>query len=196
MGAAILAGGQASRYGGIPKGRLEIAPGLTIIENELRQLRDAGLSEIVIVANDPQPYLPLGAPIIPDLRTGCGPLGGLEAALTYFGARAEAILCLPCDLPGITAGEIRQLREAFVNSGARVAVCLSAPDRMEPLCAVVHRDLLPAITAALEAGAGGAGRLWRQLGALEVPFADPAPFCNVNTPADLAQWLTSHSGAS
>jgi len=186
---AILAGGRASRYGGRPKGLLEIAPGLSIIENEVRQLRRAGLSEVVLVAGEKQPYSHLGLEVIPDLRADCGPLGGIEAALAWARGRFEATLFLPCDLPGITAKEIRRLRRAFGTGGVRVAVCTVGACGFEPLCTVVHNDLLPQITLALDRGERSPGRLWRALGALEVPCPDPAAFHNVNEPADLAAWL-------
>ncbi len=187
--AAILAGGAASRYGGRPKGLLEIAPGLTIIENEIRQLRRAGLGEIVIVANDAQPYSELGLQVIPDLRSGCGPLAGIEAALSHSARRFEATLFLPCDLPGITAKEISRLCTAFANAQARIAVCTTGPCSVQPLCTVVQNGLLPEIAAALDRGERSPRRLWHHLGALQVSFADAAPFHNVNEPADLAAWL-------
>jgi molybdopterin-guanine dinucleotide biosynthesis protein A len=33
------------------------------------------------------------------------------------------------------------------------------------------------------------GELWRELGAVAVEFADPAPFFNVNTPEELESWM-------
>ena len=189
VAAAILAGGQASRYGGVPKGLLEIAPGVSIVARLLGELRAAGLSEIVLAANAPEPYLPLGLALVPDLHPDLGPLGGIEAALSHYGPTGDATLFLPCDLPGITCGEIVRLREAYGASGGPLAVCVTDGDALQPLCAVVSNELLPPVRAALEAGELSVGRLWRRLGAVQVPYADPAPFFNVNCPEDLAQWL-------
>ena len=63
MGAAILSGGRASRYGGSPKGLLEIGPGVSIVANQIKHLRASGLAEMVIVANAADPYRHLGLPI-------------------------------------------------------------------------------------------------------------------------------------
>jgi molybdopterin-guanine dinucleotide biosynthesis protein A len=188
VAAAILAGGQASRYGGLPKGRLEIAPGVSLLARLVGELRAAGLREIVLAANAPEPYLHLGLEIVPDLHPDRGPLGGVEAALSHYGTPADATLFLPCDLPAITSREIVRLREAFLAGGRPVAVCVTG-DRLQPLCAVVANALLPEVTAALEAGELSVGRLWRRLGAAEVAFPDPAPFVNLNCPEDLAQWV-------
>ena len=198
MGAAILSGGRASRYGGSPKGLLEIGPGVSIMGNQIKHLRASGLAEMVIVANDAGPYRHLGLPLISDLRSDCGPLGGVEAALTYYATRCDAVLLLPCDLPGITAREITRLREASIASGAPLVTCVTESSSVQPLCAIVHRGVLPAVSAALDAGRLSVRRLWHQLGALEVPFVDATPFFNVNSPEDLTTWLTrsDHRGAT
>jgi molybdopterin-guanine dinucleotide biosynthesis protein A len=59
---------------------------------------------------------------------------------------------------------------------------------LHPLCCVVHRDLLPEIRAAINDRRLAVGSLWRSLRAKPVPFDDPAPFRNVNSPADLQAW--------
>ena len=188
LGVALLAGGQASRYGGRRKGLLEIAPGLSLLQHLIGQLRLCGLGEIVLLANDSDPYHALGLPILPDLRFGCGPLAGMEAGLHHYLGRYAATLFLPCDLPGLTALEITRLAEAFLEGEAGVATCATEAS-VQPLCAVVDQRLLSAIQEALDAGERSPRRLWRQLGAEEVPFADPAPFFNLNCPADLAEWI-------
>jgi molybdopterin-guanine dinucleotide biosynthesis protein A len=189
IAAALLSGGEASRYGGRPKGLLEIAPGLSILHHEIDQLRDAGLEDIILVANQPEPYLHLGLPVVPDLRPGRGPLAGIEAALTYYSNSHEATLFLPCDLPAIAAGEIARLRDSFLSAQVRLVVAVTGLSFVQPLCSVVHNGLLPAVTAALEEGEGSPGRLWRRWEARAVRFEDPAPFFNVNSPEDLAEWL-------
>lgn len=63
---------------------------------------------------------------------------------------------------------------------------------MQPLCAVLRTDVLDAVLGALASPDRGVGRLWRKLGAGIVMFSDPAPFVNVNTPADLAAWIEAN----
>src|SRR5205823_301046 len=97
--AAILAGGQARRMGGVHKGLLVI-DGEPIVARQLRLL-GAYADELVIVANDVAAYREIAAAaharIVSDLHPGDGPLAGLEAALTA--TSASELLLVACDLP-------------------------------------------------------------------------------------------------
>lgn len=188
LAAAILAGGRASRYHGIDKGSVDAGDGRTILERTLAELALAGLTEVVICANEPTAYASLGRPIVPDRHPGVGPLGGIEAAMAHYAGRYDGTVLLPCDLPGITAAEIGHLAEAFRAGPAEVVVAATGESFWHPLCAVVHNSLLCEVTAAIGAGLLGAGRLWRRLGGRGVHFAEEAALFNVNTPADLRRW--------
>ncbi|MHB9022992.1 MAG: molybdenum cofactor guanylyltransferase [Armatimonadota bacterium] len=191
IAAAILAGGQATRYCGVAKGLLELAPGHTIIERLLAEITACGINEIAILANDPSPYTGFSRRIIPDLRPGIGPLGGIEAAMTTYCDRYSAILFLPCDLPGITSQEISRLLKTFNEGQAPIVYAETESSRAQPLCAVVHCRLAGAISAAIDDGVRQVLALWRTLGGEPVSFPVSTPFYNVNSPADLADWLAS-----
>jgi molybdopterin-guanine dinucleotide biosynthesis protein A len=191
---AVLAGGAASRLNGRLKGLLERAPGQPILAHLLAELRRAGVGPTVVVANDPVPYRPLGCTVIPDLRPGLGPLGGIEAALAHFAPDHDAVAFLPCDLPGISATEVRRLLDAFrANPSTGVMVVAGARGfHRHPCCCVVPCGLLPAVSRSLDDSKLKIGLLWRDRGVVEVPFPDPEPFCNLNTPEDFAAWLRRH----
>jgi molybdopterin-guanine dinucleotide biosynthesis protein A len=191
IAAGVLAGGRAERFGGRPKGLLEAAPGICIIEKQVAELASSGLEQVVILANDPLPYRGFGPSIVPDLRAGMGPLGGIETAVSFYANRFHATLFLPCDLPAITERQIRILKESFVKARAGVAVAVAKGTRRQPLCAVVDNDLLPAISQAIDEGKRKVGEVWRDLGALFVHFPEAEPFFNVNAPGDWACWLTA-----
>ena len=191
---AILAGGRASRMGGRDKGLIEIAPGLTLVEHLLDQFARAGIDEVVVSAVDASPYGRLGRAVVPDLRPDAGPLGGIESVLAWSARRAglfDAVLFLPCDLPGITAREIAALADAFAAGRGRILAVETGKGFFQPLCCVVHNDALADIAALLDAGQRGVGTAWRGMGAAAVHFDDPAPFANINTPDDLERWKTS-----
>jgi len=182
----VLAGGEARRMGGAAKGALPAAAGVSIAERLVAQLESAGVAEVVIAANEPAPYAHCGRRIIADLRPRIGPLGGIEAALAYFGARFDATVFLPCDVPGITASEISTLKAA--SADAPVVFAASGKNFWHPLCAVVHNDSLEDISAAIDAGERSVRAVWKRLGAQAVHFKDEAAFANINTPEDFETW--------
>jgi molybdopterin-guanine dinucleotide biosynthesis protein A len=60
ISAAILTGGNASRLGGIAKGLLVGAQDVPLIDRLINELAIAGVHEVILLANDPQPYTRFG----------------------------------------------------------------------------------------------------------------------------------------
>ena len=195
MAGAILAGGRASRFGGFPKGTLRRPDGCSVVGHLLGVLNAVGVTETVIVANPPHPYGELGCPVIPDAVPGLGPLGGVETALAHYQSSHEAVLFLPCDLPGLGVKEVEVLRRAYEVGGERLVVAETGPDRMEPLCSIVAVGLREEIGRAVREGQRSVHRLWRSLAAHTVRFPDAAPFCNVNAAEDWAAWCKRQAQA-
>lgn len=106
LSAAVLAGGQSSRMGQ-NKALLPLGPGgmpmLGIVLEQLRLIAD----DLTIVANDGRPYEQFGVRVIPDLRSGNGALGGIEAAVK--GALHDHCMVVACDMPFLNPGLIRRL---------------------------------------------------------------------------------------
>lgn len=183
----ILAGGEARRYGGIPKG-LERVGGRRMIDRVARALATAA-DDLLLVANDPDAgsWLP-GTPLTRDLRPGNGSLGGIHAALTH--AR-HAVLVLAWDMPFVPAGLLAALRE--LGSGADVAVPESSSARgVEPLCAYYDPTCIAPIERRLNAGDRSVVGFYDDVRVARLPdaqvrrFGDPAlMFLNVNSPDDL-----------
>ena len=87
--------------------------------------------------------------LVPDLRPGCGPLGALESVLSAM--RADAALCVACDLPFFT----RELGQAMLRAfreGADCLICRDETGRVHPVCAIYRRQALPVVTGQLQAG--------------------------------------------
>ncbi len=185
----ILAGGHATRFGGLPKG-LEIVQGARIIDRVAGALAET-CDALLLVANDPAAanWLP-GVPLTPDVRPGLGSLGGLLTALT---CAAGPILVVAWDMPFVPGGLLRTLRQAG-ETGAYDAVLPHSDSRRgaEPLCAYYT----PACVAPIERRlAAGDHRMigflddvradWLGLATVR-RFGDPARmFLNINSPADL-----------
>jgi molybdopterin-guanine dinucleotide biosynthesis protein A len=193
----VLAGGAASRYGGLPKG-LERVGGRRIIDRVAAALGEV-TDDLLLIANDPA-----GAGWLPGIRVGqdvvpnAGGLGGIHAALHHAG---RPVLVVAWDMPFVPAGLLRRLRE--LGDSSDVAVPESGSRRgVEPLCAFYAPSCLPAIEQSLSSGdlrvVGFHARVRvARLPASEVSaFGDPELlFMNVNTPDDLAI-AEAHAGTT
>lgn len=182
--AAILAGGRATRLDGIDKGLLEIH-GQAILERQLQLLR-ALFDEVFLVANDPAPYLRFDVAIVGDRVAGCGPIGGLEAALA-FAAAPRVFLCA-CDMPELRAETIRLVVAG--HEGADIVVPI-VDGRPEPLHARYGKSCLPAIQRSITAGKFKMTAFFSDLtvarveeAALRAVDADLRFLRNINTAAD------------
>jgi molybdopterin-guanine dinucleotide biosynthesis protein A len=184
---AIIAGGRATRFGGMPKG-LERVDGLRIIDRAAAALRDA-CDELIIVANDPAAaeWIP-GVRIVPDVRAGVGALGGIHAALSN--AR-DSVLVLSWDSPFVPGALLRALRDAGERGDLDAAVPMSnSPWGFEPLCAWYRTTCTPTVERHLDSGDLHAGSWLREVKSVQVPCstwgdADEI-FFNVNSADDLA----------
>lgn len=133
--AAIIAGG-ASRRMGTNKALLKIE-GEPIVARVARVLRPL-FAEIVIVSSNLDIARAAALPAIPDEISGRGPLGGIHAALRYFG---EPTFCIACDMPFLNAAAIEFLCARFEDCSSDCDAVLprlksSGAQRGEPLHAV------------------------------------------------------------
>jgi molybdopterin-guanine dinucleotide biosynthesis protein A len=184
----ILAGGEASRYGGKPKG-LELVGGRRVVDRVAGVL-SAVCDELLLIANDPSASEWLsGVRVAADVRPGMGSLGGLHAALWHAGS---AVLVLPWDMPFVPPDLLGALRA--LGQTADAAVPESGSRRgLEPLCAWYGTACLAAIERRLDAGDRRVVsffddvRVARLTHEQVATFGEPEVlFMNVNAPADLA----------
>ena len=187
--AAIIAGGDARRFGGCDKGALAIGEA-RIIDREIAVLREVA-DHLLIVANDPDRYRSLGLPIVEDLVPGAGALGGIYTAITV--ARDTPTLVVACDMPFLSARFLRHL--AIAGGEVDVAIPRTA-EGYEPLCASYSRGCADPIRRRIDAGALAVLGLLsdvrvREIGPEEIAPYDPdgTLFFNVNTPDDYARSL-------
>lgn len=182
--AAILAGGRATRFGGRDKGALLVG-GRSIRDRQLDALRSITNDIVIVGGADPNVE---GTRHVPDLATGCGPMGGLYTALLE--AAHERTIVLASDMPFVTAAFLRFLLESLGD--ADVVVPRSARG-LHPLCAVYARQVVDAVADRIRTGRLKMADLFgdvrlRIVGADAVrTFGDPDRLlANVNTPAEHA----------
>jgi molybdenum cofactor guanylyltransferase len=181
----LVAGGQARRMGGAPKALSRLG-GRTLAARSTALFRDL-FGEVLVVANDPAPWVGTGAEVVPDVIAGKGAPGGLHAALSV--ARTGWIFAAACDMPFLSAGCIRSL-------GARrrgaTAVLVEWEHGLEGLFSFWSRGTLPVVERMLREGDPSIRAIAAAVGARVVPARawrriDPEgrSFANANTPGDL-----------
>jgi len=133
--------------------------------------------------------------VVRDVYPGCGPLGGIHAALRD--SRAELNVVLAVDMPFVSAQLIELLLTIAGDSGAVVTVPRTRRG-FQPLCAVYRPDFADVAEAALRAGKNKIDALFDSTTAriieedelMAAGFSERS-FFNVNTPDDLRSALQS-----
>ncbi|HUH12996.1 MAG TPA: molybdenum cofactor guanylyltransferase [Longimicrobiales bacterium] len=191
---AILAGGRNTRYGA-HKALAEVG-GEPIIERVRRALE--GVSErVVLLANEPEVYAPLGLDMRPDARAGLGPLGGIHAALLWARElETEGALAVACDMPFVPVELLRWLAAAGHGEPGGAPPDVVVPESrsrrgLEPLCAFYSVRCLAAIEARADAGDRRMVGFFDDVTVQTLPLervrrlGDPEVlFMNVTTPAE------------
>lgn len=150
IGAIVLAGGRASRLGGVDKGSLPVA-GRPMIDTVLGAARAvAGHVRVVGPGGDTLEDPPYS-----------GPVAGISAGLRALPAAVDLVVVVACDLPDLDAATLGALVAALrtptdVRPGAALAV--DADGRDQYLLAAWDRRALAARLALLEASGGVGGR--------------------------------------
>ncbi len=180
----VLAGGKSTRMGkdkaGVSLG------GRTLLETALATMR--AVTREVFILGPAGLYSSFG-PTVADIFPGCGPLGGIHAALSN--TRTEFNLIIAVDTPFLCAKLLAYLAKRAFESQAMV----TAPEIRaypQPLCAVYSRDFLPIAATALQSGDYKIVPLFPRSRTLLVQEAELAQFAftaemfdNLNTPEDL-----------
>jgi len=180
----VLAGG-ASRRMGHDKAQIRWKEG-TLLTHAIEQIKRVA-SEVFVVGAVAAENLPV--PVLPDGLQGLGPLAGIQAALRY--SETDWNLVLAVDLPLVTSAMLAWLADLRIGT-SRPAIVPLVQLRLQPLCAIYRRDLLPQIDEALAQRESSIHRLLERLSTriieedqLIANGFSPEMFLNVNTPEDL-----------
>ncbi len=179
----VLAGGQAQRMGGHDKGLLLLA-GRPLVAYCLDRFKPQ-VSGVLISANrNAETYAALGASVVADDRPGFpGPLGGIATALRLTATPWIAIV--PCDAPFLPIDFVRRLACSAQDRQADI-VCAKGQGRLQPVFALLHRNLLSSLDMCLDIGERKLETWYRRHRLATVDFSDtPDMFININTPQEL-----------
>lgn len=178
----ILAGGRATRLGGIDKA-FAVHEGEPLLVRSLRLAGD-GFREVLVSYNGSDPRVPnLGVRIASDLRLHRpGPLAGIEALLSA--CTGDWLLSLPVDLRALPENVFLQMAAVAGAAGANQGVCLGDADGEQPLVSLwpVARSLAR-VMESLDEGNLAARHLVRGMGFARCDIS-PFRIGNLNSPAD------------
>jgi molybdopterin-guanine dinucleotide biosynthesis protein A len=179
VSALILAGGKATRLGGIAKHELLIG-GETILSRQTRVIAPR-VAEIVVASSRPV----AGYRTVADPIDGVGPLAGIAAGLAAV--HTPWLLVVAGDMPNLSGALIERMLAARADELDAVGV--RAGGLPEPLLCVLHARARSAVERRLAAGRYKASGILTEE-ALRVRWLDEDDLHvvrNVNRPEDLRE---------
>ena len=190
----ILAGGRATRMGGVDKG-LQNHQGMPLALHALLRLQPQ-VGHLLINANrNLAAYEALGVPVWPDpMADHPGPLAGWLAGLEH--CDTPYLLTVPCDTPGFPTDLAARLSAALAEQDADIAMAATLEDgrvQVQPVFCLLKTGLLESLVAYLHSGQRKIDRWTAQHRCATVVFEDTRAFFNANT-ADELRSLASDQG--
>jgi molybdopterin-guanine dinucleotide biosynthesis protein A len=139
----VLAGGKSSRMGR-DKALLELA-GKPLVLHAVEKLRLV-CAEVHLLGNRPE--LKVYAPLVHDLHEGCGPLGGVEAALAHSSRTWNLFMAV--DMPFLPAAFLDSwIRKIVGRESARVAL-FTVDGMPQPALCLLHKEIEPFVSDAIQ----------------------------------------------
>jgi molybdopterin-guanine dinucleotide biosynthesis protein A len=187
VAAFILAGGKSTRMG-TDKAFVTL-DGRTLLARALETARS--VTADVRIVGDAAKFEAF-APVVEDVFRGCGPLGGIHAALKA--SSSELNLMLAVDLPFVSFALLQYLIAQARNAPEATVTIAQVDRRWQPLCAIYRREFSDLAEKALRAGHYKIDALFDQVRMqvireveLESAGFSSRMFRNVNTPEELAE---------
>jgi len=194
LSAFILAGGRSSRMGS-DKAFLDFE-GRTLLARALALARS--VSPEVQIVGDAAKFASF-APVVEDIFRGCGPLGGIHAAL--HASETELNLILAVDMPFLSFALLQFLMTRARNTDHALATVPYTNAGWQPLCAVYRKEFAVPAESALSCARCKIDPLFEEVSVraidedelAEAGFS-PRIFCNLNTPDDVSCAAKPKSG--
>lgn len=186
----ILAGGRATRMGGVDKG-LALLDDKPMVAHVISRLAPQ-VNRVIINANRNQSsYAAFGLPVWPDEQPDfAGPLAGLQVGLRH--CATPYLVTTPCDSPYLPHNLVQRLAQALQNGNADLTVACTMQDsdqaiQPQPVFMLLKISLLSDLDDFLLDGGRKIETWYRRLNHSETLFTDANAFCNINTQEQLQQ---------
>jgi molybdenum cofactor guanylyltransferase len=186
----VLAGGRASRMGGVDKG-LQPLGAMTLAQHAIARLAPQ-VGPLLISANrNPDRYRAYGHAVLADAdpAAALGPLAGILGGLRA--ARTAYLLCVPCDLPFLPGDLAAALIAAAEASTPPAAIAYAASVdaqgelREHPACALIACRLADDLERYLEEGGRKVRAWYARHNPVLAKFDDQRAFYNINSLEEL-----------
>jgi molybdopterin-guanine dinucleotide biosynthesis protein A len=181
----ILSGGKSSRMGK-EKGLVDFQA-KPLISYAIEVLKPISDSIIIGANNELETYKKFGYHMVEDEVKGVGPIGGLLSTLKY--SSGERNFVISCDMPFINSELLNFLFQNLQDLD--VVVAMHDVDKIEPLCGVYSKRIIPVIQTAIENGQYKLLDLFDKVHFKPVmidkalPFYSDNLFYNINRPEDI-----------
>jgi molybdopterin-guanine dinucleotide biosynthesis protein A len=182
----ILAGGRATRMGGVDKG-LQSHQGVPLAMFTLLRLQQQ-VGQVMINANrNLGAYEAMGVPVWPDAQADYpGPLAGMLAGLEH--CETGWLLTVPCDTPIFPDDLAARLARAAAEADADIAMAATREDgvvQVQPVFCLIKAGLMESLVAFMQSGQRKIDKWTAMHRCVEVVFDDAQAFFNANTVAEL-----------
>ena len=187
----ILAGGHSRRMGK-DKALIEV-DGIPLLQRTC-QLAQTVTSQVYIITPWGERYqdiIPKGCDVIPEMTLPKetpphGPLVGLYQGLQNV--QTPWVLALACDLPKLTATELKfWCQQLDTVTAEKIALLPKSPEIWQPLCGFYRQESSALFATYLARGARSFQEFLNQHPVEELRVRDRACLFNCNTPEDLEQ---------
>lgn len=181
----ILSGGKSSRMGE-EKGLVDFH-GKPLISYAIDFLHSISDSIIIGANHELERYRKFGHLIVEDEIKEIGPIGGLLSTLKH--SSSERNFVISCDMPFINSALLNFLLQNMQD--ADVAAATHDEGKIEPLCGIYSKKIIPEIEAAIEKGHYKLLDLFNMVRfkAIKIdtslPFYNDQLFYNINRPEDI-----------
>ncbi len=188
----ILAGGLATRMGGVDKGLLPLGSGC-VLDSVIERLRGQCDGLAINANGDAVRFARFGLPVLPDpVPDHPGPLAGILAALDWAAEKkTETVITVAADSPFFPLDLVEGLQRAAREVGAPIALAASLDEtgaaRRHPTFGLWSISLRDDLRDALGQGMRKVALWADRHDAATATFAREGhdPFFNINNPADL-----------
>jgi CTP:molybdopterin cytidylyltransferase MocA len=161
--------------------------GQTVIGRVIASFRDAGISDVRVVAGYRRKILVpvldrLGVEVIINYRYAEGMFSSVQAAVKSLGPSTEAFFLMPADVPLVRAATIRYMAESYGRHPGKILIPVFDKRRGHPTL-VAARFAVEIMNYSGESGLGGILGLNNE-DIVTLPVADGNILLDIDTPGD------------